>query len=92
MSAGIKLNPVCSFRDRKQNSTFCLTLKPSAARRFFISPTRLVRSSKSFCSVAVSLQPQEASTMEHFDNTVPSKGMTSFNFIVLFLVCNLHMM
>ncbi|XP_073035886.1 phosphoserine phosphatase, chloroplastic-like isoform X1 [Primulina eburnea] len=73
MSAGIKLNPVCSFRDRKQNSTFFPTLKSSAARRYFISPTRLVSSSKSFCLVAVSLRPQEASTMEHFDNTVPSK-------------------
>ncbi|XP_073124535.1 phosphoserine phosphatase, chloroplastic-like [Henckelia pumila] len=69
----IKLNPIYSLGDPKQKSTFFPALNLSAARRVFISPTRLVRNHKSFCSVAVSVQSQVASTMEHFDNTVPSK-------------------
>ncbi|KAI3463893.1 hypothetical protein Pfo_020556 [Paulownia fortunei] len=73
MSAGIKLNPIHSFCSRQQNSLIVPSLAPRVTRRVLISPTGVMRSPKSFNSVAASVQPLEASAPGRFDNTLPSK-------------------
>ncbi|KAL6494311.1 hypothetical protein OROGR_031111 [Orobanche gracilis] len=72
MSAPIKLNLVHSFCSRQQNSSI-LSLAPRVSRRVLISRAGLMGSSRSFNSVAASLQPLDASAVGHFDNTLPSK-------------------
>ncbi|XP_073269210.1 phosphoserine phosphatase, chloroplastic-like [Primulina huaijiensis] len=81
----IKLYPVCSFSNGKQKSTLFSVLNPSFTRGVFIrrstslargwdsfTCTWSMRSPNSFSSVAASVQPLEASTVEHFENTLPS--------------------
>lgn len=71
--ARIKLSPIQSSFIRQQNTITVSTLVPKVTRKVLISPG-VMRNSKSFNSVAASLQPLESSAAGRFDNTLPSKG------------------
>ncbi|KAL3651326.1 hypothetical protein CASFOL_004328 [Castilleja foliolosa] len=73
MSAQIKLTPVRSFYSRKQNSIIIPFLASRVTSRVLIGRVEVMRSSRSFNSIAASVQPMGASEMGHFDNTLPSK-------------------
>ncbi|XP_073124374.1 phosphoserine phosphatase, chloroplastic-like isoform X2 [Henckelia pumila] len=68
----IKLYPVYPFSNGKQKSTLFSSLNPRFTRGVFVRPTGVMRSPNCSSSVAASVQPQEASRVEHFDNTLPS--------------------
>ncbi|KAI3454821.1 hypothetical protein Pfo_011484 [Paulownia fortunei] len=71
MIARIILKSFHSFSDT--HSIILPAFNRIVTRRVFISPTGVIRSPKSFNSVAASVQPLESSVVGRFDNTIPSK-------------------
>ncbi|KAK9278539.1 hypothetical protein L1049_028108 [Liquidambar formosana] len=61
----------CRPRHNPLAPTFALRL----ARKLYLSPIGMMKHPKSFNSVAASVQPLEASALDLFDNTLPSKDV-----------------
>ncbi|PIN11720.1 Phosphoserine phosphatase [Handroanthus impetiginosus] len=73
ISAGINFKSVPSFSHTSLSSILVPAFNHRVTRPVFISPSRIMRNSKSFNSVAASVQPLEASAAGRLDNTLPSK-------------------
>lgn len=74
MSARVKISPMLSCHCKQQNSNFVPTFSPRVTKRVFVGPVGIMNNPKSFNSIAGSVQPLEASAVDCFDNTLPSKG------------------
>ncbi|XP_022886061.1 phosphoserine phosphatase, chloroplastic-like isoform X5 [Olea europaea var. sylvestris] len=75
MSARVKISPMLSCHCKQQNSNFVPTFSPRVTKRVFVGPVGIMNNPKSFNSIAGSVQPLEASAVDCFDNTLPSKDV-----------------
>ncbi|KAM7509524.1 hypothetical protein LguiA_019977 [Lonicera macranthoides] len=67
-----RINPIRAYY-RNPQSRFIPTHTLLGVKRVYVSPIGLIRKTKSSNNVAASVQPLEASALDRFDNTLPSK-------------------
>ena len=81
---GSQMTPISAYC-KQRSSPFLPVFSPRYTRKFNLSRIGMNKSPKSLNLIAASVQPLEASKLDHLSNTLPSKGYAHSMFLS---ICN----